>query len=395
MPTIYLHIGTPKTGTTALQNFLPVNEEILNKHGICYPDLGFRYPGVGVHRNAHFLVTTCYKDEQGNRMFSKEQEDYKKGIEQLKEIGKKFSTIILSDEGIWRQSILDRNHFWETLKKDLDEAGFDLKIIVYFRRQDLFVQSHWAQKIKEGAQYDFHQYLTLPVFLNYPLDYYSYMRHLADIVGKDSLILRVFEKQQFRGENHTIQEDFLDIFGLKMEDGFVVEQAVYNTSFEGDYLEMKKILNHLPEFKNNRNFLISSMKKIQDQKLFEENYKKVTFFEEGEQQQFMERFDESNSKLAREFFGREDGRLFYDDIKDYPVYKIDPEQLLVDTILVYGQVINSLNQKCEECRHTIEYLSKEVEKQKKKMEEIEKTALLFRIRRKWRHITGQDKKIKV
>ena len=34
MPTLYLHIGTPKTGTTALQNFLPANEEVLEQHGI-------------------------------------------------------------------------------------------------------------------------------------------------------------------------------------------------------------------------------------------------------------------------------------------------------------------------------------------------------------------------
>lgn len=60
-----------------------------------------------------------------------------------------------------------------------------------------------------------------------------------------------------------------------MSDGFVVEQAVYNTSFEGDYLKIKEILNNLPEFKSNKNLLISNMKNIQDEKIFEYNYKSI------------------------------------------------------------------------------------------------------------------------
>ena len=148
MPTLYLHIGTPKTGTTALQNFLPANEEVLEQHGICYPDFGFRYTGLGVHRNGHFLVTGNYKDEFGNRVPEKEEADYQEGLRKLEETGKKFSKIILSDEGIWKQSITDRENFWERLNKDLKRIGFDIKIVVYFRRQNLFVQSHWAHKIK-------------------------------------------------------------------------------------------------------------------------------------------------------------------------------------------------------------------------------------------------------
>lgn len=409
MPTLYLHIGTPKTGTTALQNFLPANEEVLERHGICYPDFGFRYTGLGVHRNGHFLVTANYKDEFGNRVPEKEEADYQEGLRKLEEIGKKFPKVILSDEGIWKQSITDRENFWERLNKDLKRIGFDIKIIVYFRSQNLFVQSHWAQKIKEGAEYDFQEYLESPVFQEYPLDYYKYMRMLADIFGKEALIIRVFEKKQFLGENHTIQEDFLNIFGLKMSDGFAVEQAVYNTSFEGDYLKMKEILNSLPEFKSNKNLLISNIKNIQDQKLFEYNYKKYTFFRPGKEEEFMQHFNPSNSKVAREFLGREDGKLFYDEIKDYPEYKADTYHLLCDTILVYGRMMNILNDKCESNKAQISELNKKInalntqikeeksERKKKDAElkamirELEQTSLLFRLRRKWRHITGKDK----
>ena len=401
MPTLYLHIGTPKTGTTALQNFLPANEEVLEQHGICYPDFGFRYAGLGVHRNGHFLVTCNYKDEFGNRVPEKEEADYQEGLRKLEETGKKFSKIILSDEGIWKQSITDRENFWERLNKDLKRIGFDIKIVVYFRCQNLFVQSHWAQKIKEGGKYDFHEYLESPVFTEYPLDYYEYMHMLASIFGKEALIIRVFEKKQFTGENHTIQEDFLNIFNLKMSDGFVVEQAVYNTSFEGDYLKIKEILNNLPEFKSNKNLLISNMKNIQDEKIFEHNYKKYTFFKPGEEEEFMERFNSSNSMVAKEFLGREDGRLFYDDIKDYPEYQVDTYQLLCDVMLVYGRMVNLLNEKCEAQLAELNALKPKVKEEKAQriekdkelkamIRELEQTSLLFRLRRKWRHITGKD-----
>lgn len=400
--TLYLHIGTPKTATTSIQNFLPANEEILERHGICYADLGFRYPKVGIYRNAEFLVTTSYRDENGRRILEKEQEDYRQGLQKLQEIGKKFPKIILSDEGIWQKSLFYRKNFWEKLKEDLDAIGFETKIIVYFRRQDLFSQSRWAQKIKEGATYSFQGYLADPSSINYPLDYYAYMSKLANIFGKDALILRVFEKQQFRGEEKTIHSDFLDIFGLKIKDGFVLQKEVYNTSFEGDYLEMKTILNYFPEFKSNRHLLISTMKSIQDEKFFEYNYRKCTYFGPGEQERFMEQFNESNAKLASEFMGRADGKLFYDDVKQYPEYSIDTRNLLVDTILVYGKVIGIINDKCNENTKQIEALKKKLEEKSEKQKEtdrelkemiraLEQTSLLFRIRRKWRHITGKDR----
>lgn len=407
--TLYLHIGTPKTGTTALQNFLPANEEVLEQYGICYPDFGFRYTGLGVHRNAHFLVTCNYKDELGNRILEKEEADYQEGLKKLEKIGKKFPKVILSDEGIWKQSLANRENFWERLKKDLKKIGFDIKIIVYFRAQNLFVQSHWAQKIKEGAEYDFQEYLDSPVFQDYPLDYYKYVCMLADIFGKEALIIRVFEKQQFLGENHTIQEDFLNIFNLKMSDGFVVEKAVYNTSFEGDYLKMKEILNNLPEFKNNKNLLIRTIKSLQDEKFFEYNHKKYTFFKPGKEEEFMQLFNSSNSKVAKEFLGREDGRLFYDGIKDYPEYEVDTYNLLCDMMLAYARMMNILNGKCEDNKAQISVLNKKIDMLKEQLKEekaerkqkdvelkamireLEQTSLWFRLRRKWRHITGQDK----
>ncbi len=405
MSTLYLHIGTPKTGTTSLQNFLALNAEVLEKHGVCFPDFGFEYPGKGVNRNGHFLITTYYRDEEGNRILEKEQEDYERGMRLLAECAGTHDKIILSDEGLWMPAVRVRTDFWDVLKDSLASLHIDLKIIVYLRRQDLFAQSHWAQKVKEGACYDFQEYLETPTFLDYPLDYYAYMRMLAERFGKESLIIRVFEKSQFRGEEHTIYSDFLDIFGLKLSDGFDIEQEVYNTSLEGDYLEIKRILNALPEFHSNKHMLIYYMRTVQDMQLFEDNYRKTTCFKEGEQEAFMERFNEGNEKVAREFLNREDGRLFREDVADLPEYDINTEQLLRDTILVYGKVVDVLDQRDKVNQEKIANLQAEVRTLRRELrtemherdkrtwdllQEVIEMSPLYRTRRKFRHLTGQD-----
>ena len=66
MAKAYLHIGMPKTGTTAIQCFLRDNREELKKQGFCYPDFGYAYPKVGAHRNGYFVsrVDNLYEKER-------------------------------------------------------------------------------------------------------------------------------------------------------------------------------------------------------------------------------------------------------------------------------------------------------------------------------------------
>ena len=388
-PTVYLHVGSPKTGTTTLQNFLPDNKEILEKHGMTYPDFGFRYEGVGVRRNGHFLITTRHRDEQGRRILTKEKEDYETGLQKLKELSARFPRIILSDEGLWKQSLVDRKNFWETLKNDLDGMGMDMKIIVYFRRQDDFMQSHYAQKIKEGASYSFQEYLDKPFCAEYPLDYYAYLNMFKKIVGEENLIVRVFEKGQFLGEEHTIQSDFLQIFGLKMSDGFQMKQDVYNTSYQGNYLAIKKILNTLPQFRPSGNFLASEIRKVQAENPLP--LKKTSFFAPGEQAKYMQQFEKTNALVAREYLHREDGKLFYRENVELPEFQTDAKELLQDVMLVYGKCIDTLYEQTRENKKKIDELDKKLKASEKKIRELEQTSFWFRLKRKTKHVLGKDR----
>ena len=141
--TLYIHIGTPKTGTTALQGFLAKNRKTLQEHGAVFPDFGLVYKGVAKNRNAHFLVAT--KDP----FRAKEMGVCMKILKQQAAL---YPKILISDESIWTfygHPDVETAPFWKKLKEMLDGMDLDLKVIVYLRRQDQYAFSYYAQKIKE------------------------------------------------------------------------------------------------------------------------------------------------------------------------------------------------------------------------------------------------------
>lgn len=382
MSTLYLHIGPPKTGTTTIQNFLSDNQEALSAHGICFPDLGYRYPGIDRHRTGHFLVRQ--RPHEGQKV-----SDFKKGLDKLQKLSLQYDSIILSDEGIWKDGI-HMTRFWKRLLAELQKRQIDLRIIVYLRRQDLWVQSFWSQKIKVGkTSLDFQEFLRFLNESSYPLDYCAYMDMLSDIFGKDALIIRVMERGQFQGPEHSLVSDFLDIFGLSLSDGFIEQQELRNPKISGTYLEIKRMLNMLPWFQNTRtNSFTGSIRQVQEQNPFQYDLKGRSFFAPGEQKQFRDSFTESNSRLAKEYLGREDGILFREDEDELPAEPIIDKDLLRDTILVCGTILQSLKKRDAEQQQTIRALQKNLDSSS-----LEVNALSEKINALSQEVTTLSKKV--
>lgn len=378
MATVYLHIGTPKTGTTAIQNFLSDNNEVLNKYGICYPDLGFRYSGIGMLRNAHFLLTS-YTDENGKQP----GKDYEPGLDKLAELADSYDKIIISDEAIWRGS-QSRKDFWTRLKYDFWKRNLDFKVIVYLRRQDLWVQSFWGQKIKKGAEYDFKGYLQNLEEIGYPTNYYKYMNTLSSVFGEKSIIIRVYEKGQYQGEQHTLISDFLNIFGLPLTDEFCIKQTLYNLSLNGNYLEIRRMLNALPDFPANGKALKKSIWELQ--KLYPEadQAQNYTWANPEEQRAYLDSFAQSNEDLARKYLHRTNGILFYDPVEDFPERIPDEKALFHDAFLICCEAIQQLEQNNR-------MLDLELQSVKSELKNIRENVLLYRLKRKIKHILGKDK----
>ena len=147
MKTLYIHIGTPKTGSTAIQFFCTENREILKKKGYCYPDFPYRYKGKSKRRNGVFLVGK-YRDENGEWRVEEEEKIFSEGMSKIKELFKSFDNVILSDEGIWLATKSRKKELWKKLQKEAKSNDFEIKIIVYLRRQDEYAESNWNQRIK-------------------------------------------------------------------------------------------------------------------------------------------------------------------------------------------------------------------------------------------------------
>ena len=368
MPTLYLHIGTPKTGTTALQNFLSENNAVLEKYHIHYPDFGFKYEGIGYHRNGHFLAAP-FITEQGEKDFLRPSNEYEAGLEKLRELKKSYDKIILSDENMWR-NIWSRKDYWRRVKNDFNQLGFDIKIIVYLRRQDQFLESYWAQQVKEYATCTLEEFMESSLFSSCPLDYYTYLNYLSDIFGKDNLIPRVYENAQYLGDGGTIHSDFLNIFGISDMQDFFFGQTFYNPSLSGNYLEIKRILNYIGEFRSASHPISGYLKKAQKKNIFNHNFKEYSYLTPRQRRDFLAAFSESNQKVARRYLGRNDGILFYDEIKDAPKYTVSESELLPDILLVFGQAMNDL--------------MKENKTMKKQLNELQKYSIFYRLKQKVR-----------
>lgn len=330
MTTLYLHIGTPKTGTSYIQDFLKKNRRMIKKQGYIYPNFGTIFTKIKREKNGHFLII---KDEQFEKL-------YQDAIKMIEKFSHRFKNIIISEEGCWN---IDRNI--SRFVNDMRQKNIQVKIVVYLRRQDLFLQSIWAQKIKEGLNKDFDKYLE-----SNPnkLDYYKQCCVLRDIVGEGNIIIRVYEKQQF--ECNDLVKDFLKTVGLSYDDNFVRDNNLINPSLTGIYLKTKLMLNNYPEFSNKHDTTSKYLNNIKEERKGSLSYATNEWFDYEQQKKFLAKYEDGNQKIAKEFLGREDGILFRDEIinNNYKNTNDKPEEyidILIRIIAKQKQKIAKLEQK--------------------------------------------------
>ncbi len=306
MGCLHLHIGTPKTGTSSIQFFLAKNKKLLAGKGYCFPAMP-HFDKIGQNRNAHFLVHR-YFDENKKRIREKEEDVRSGAMKKLLERLEKFDHVILTDESIWTTYHM-YDDFWNRLYRDVTEQGHTMKVIVYLRRQDSYVQSFWAEDVKAGQQErSFASYLKSNPWKRIHIDYFKTLETIAEVVGEENITVRVFERGQFL--DSSLYADFLHCIGLSLTEEYNCTENKNNPVF-GEYIQIKQILNKNPIFAESKGFMTNLLYAATMQHEGKPDYQRAAVFPEG-QANFLKQFEAGNAQIAKKYLHREDGKLFYD-----------------------------------------------------------------------------------
>lgn len=341
MATVYLHIGMPKTGTSHIQNFLWTNDEVLREKGYVYPKFK-SFPGIGKARNGYFLRNQLKDPLTGKRDPEKEKEIYNQSFDEISELSQTYDKIILSEEGIWDTPTFS----WTKYKKEIDSRDLDTKIIVYLRRQDLFIESYWSQKVKETSVLTFNEYINKKKYSKLRLNYYTRLCEISDVVGKENIIVRVYEKDQYEGKEKNLTSDFLNVIGLKLDDSFIMPERVFNPSLSGIYVEVKRILNYNPTYKIPKSFVVPLLYQTMIDNSDMSDFKSSKYFAKEQQIEFLNQFAQENSLVAKEYLGRENGELFLEKIENNNDESVKYSSK--DLVSICGQVIEIQRNNYEE-----------------------------------------------
>ncbi|WPM68198.1 hypothetical protein OT390_07400 [Campylobacter sp. CFSAN122748] len=363
--TCYLHIGTMKTGTSSIQDFLYKNQNLLKIQKTLYPNSIKN----SWHLNDHnpFAHAIEYFLEQAN--FSS-LDSYLKPLKQ--EINNSHSNkVIVSTENI--QFLLYNEKYIQELQIILKNLGFTkIYIIIYLRNpSDLFI-SMCSQALKDGTP---KKILSLPSENNkfkILCHHEQTLKNWGNIFKKENLIVKLFSKNEFyQGD---LLKDFINTIGLEWDNNFIIPDKQNETL---DLLGME-ILNHFNNYSipmlTNRyvDFIVNFFDKhftSKDPKLKFQPPKEIY-------QSYIDYFEESNEWVRKEFFPHKE-RLF--PKKDMNTYKenyelkeMKPEywdkiaEFIADIIKTNNENILGLNQ-------TLEIKNQELRNQTNQIHNLNKT----------------------
>lgn len=293
---LYLHVGSHKTGTSAIQKFLDLNSSHLKeKFSLEYfkpnpwpiPFKKDKVPSVSVNTEGFFRL----EDSE-------------------------CSSVVVSHE----------NYSWITSKKDIEKIYSSLKkvaknvyVVIYVRRQDRLAISQKQEGTKwldNSVAYG-HELSALPSKLSYHakkyLDFNNKIKLWEEVFGQNNMVVRVFDTCYLK-EGDAVK-DFLEILGVSDISELKPVGRVNESISIDQQLILHQTRPYFPEGSLKKDLFVKFVlgeKRSRNDKLLPSK-------EEAEK--FYARFKEGNKELNDRYCLTQNPFLFDDDFSFYP--KVD------------------------------------------------------------------------
>lgn len=337
---VVLHIGSPKTGSSALQNFFLKNREPLARAGYYYPEHGFDTNGIS---GGHSRLGISLLDKQE----SLAERTFREYIEEAK---RQNQTLLLSAESFYSLP---------AAVKALTN-GLKCRVICFFRDPAEYVVSIYNQSVKRH-----YNTVKLETFCKRILSAEQHQAsglliyHWAEQFGMENI--SVLEYQKPTSADAGLEKIFLSELGIDSQQytEFEYNKKPINRAYNESVLEFKRRLNHVidKDSKSQNNKIDHILQSISDTQSADRIENVATQVLKDTYALLNAKFKDSNEKIRSDFFQEKTLSVTNDLVVDQEksLFSLLHFAEYVEAIKASGEEVDAYIRRCIEKKLSTEH----------------------------------------
>jgi len=276
---LYVHIGTHKTGTSEIQSLLKNSSGLIRKNKRL----------IYIKTNEIFVAISKQK-LSSDELSQKLRSHISKFISEFIKLEECEDIVVLSYEnfsGIALDGYKNSDAISEILFNAANFFDAESSVIVYLRRQDHFLESLYAQYIKQGKSWGFNEFLSM--FDSSSFNWEVLVSNYSKWFGINNIKIGLYEKSRLIGG------DLIKDFSSKI--GYELEQLDFigkNNGYSREALEVARICNDT--FEPNDKKKLRALLQATNYKNPFETYS--LFDSIDERYEFLVKYENSNVKIG-------------------------------------------------------------------------------------------------